>query len=74
MQGSIGKYIAEETGGDLFHIRPVTLYPDDYTKCIEVALFNYFWFFLVYFPYNLSNSKSIHLKKGNFNLLFFYFF
>ena len=33
----IAEMIAAETGGDLFHIRPVTPYPDDYTECTEVA-------------------------------------
>lgn len=33
----IAEMIAEETGGDLFQIEPETPYPDDYTKCIEVA-------------------------------------
>lgn len=29
--------IAAETDGDLFHIEPVTPYPEDYTECTEVA-------------------------------------
>lgn len=33
----IAEMIAAETGGDLFHIQPVTPYPDDYTECTEVA-------------------------------------
>ena len=33
----IAEMIAAETGGELFHIRPVTPYPDDYTECTEVA-------------------------------------
>lgn len=33
----VAEMIAAETGGDLFHIEPVTPYPDDYTKCTEVA-------------------------------------
>lgn len=31
------KMIQEVTGGDLFHIESVTLYPEDYTKATEVA-------------------------------------
>lgn len=33
----IAEMIAAETDGDLFHIEPVTPYPDDYTECTEVA-------------------------------------
>ena len=33
----LAEMIAAETGGDLFHIEPVTPYPDDYTECTEVA-------------------------------------
>lgn len=33
----VAEMIAAETGGDLFHIEPVTPYPDDYTECTEVA-------------------------------------
>ena len=33
----IAEMIAAETDGDLFHIEPVTSYPDDYTECTEVA-------------------------------------
>lgn len=33
----IAEMIAVETDGDLFHIEPVTPYPDDYTECTEVA-------------------------------------
>ena len=33
----IAEMIAAETGGDLFHIQPVTPYPDDYTECTEAA-------------------------------------
>ncbi len=33
----IAEMIAEETGGTLFHIEPVTPYPEDYTECTEVA-------------------------------------
>lgn len=33
----IAEMIAAETGGDLFHIEPVTPYPEDYTECTEVA-------------------------------------
>ena len=33
----IAEMIAAETGGELFHIRPVTPYPDDYMECTEVA-------------------------------------
>lgn len=33
----IAEMIAEETGGTLFQIVPVTPYPDDYTECTEVA-------------------------------------
>ena len=33
----IAEMIAAETDGDLFHIQPVTPYPDDYTECTEVA-------------------------------------
>lgn len=33
----IAEMIAEETGGDLFHIEPVKAYPADYTECTEVA-------------------------------------
>lgn len=33
----VSEMIAAETGGDLFHIDPVTPYPDDYQKCTEMA-------------------------------------
>lgn len=33
----IAEMIAEETGGDLFQIEPVTPYPEGYTECTEVA-------------------------------------
>lgn len=33
----LAEMIAAETDGDLFHIKPVTPYPDDYTECTEVA-------------------------------------
>lgn len=33
----IADMIAEETGGTLFHIEPVTSYPENYTECTEVA-------------------------------------
>ena len=33
----IAEMIAAETGADLFEIKPVTPYPDDYTECTEVA-------------------------------------
>ena len=33
----LAEIIAAETDGDLFHIEPVTPYPDDYTECTEVA-------------------------------------
>lgn len=33
----VAEMIAEETGGTLFHIEPVTPYPEDYTECTEVA-------------------------------------
>lgn len=33
----IAEMIAAETDGDLFHIEPVTPYPEDYTECTEVA-------------------------------------
>ncbi len=33
----VAEMIAEETGADLFHIEPVTPYPEDYTECTEVA-------------------------------------
>ena len=33
----IAEMIAAETDGDIFHIEPVTPYPDDYTECTEVA-------------------------------------
>lgn len=33
----LAEMIAAETDGDLFHIEPVTPYPDDYTECTEVA-------------------------------------
>lgn len=33
----IAEMIAAETDGDLFHIEPLTPYPDDYTECTEVA-------------------------------------
>lgn len=33
----VAEMIAEETGGTLFHIEPVTPYPEDYTECIQVA-------------------------------------
>lgn len=33
----IAEMIASETDGDLFHIEPLTPYPDDYTECTEVA-------------------------------------
>lgn len=33
----VAEMIAEETGGTLFHIEPVTPYPEDYTECTQVA-------------------------------------
>lgn len=33
----VAEMIAEETGGDLFHIQTVTPYPADYDECTEVA-------------------------------------
>lgn len=33
----IAEMIAQGTGGKLFHIEPITPYPDDYTECTEVA-------------------------------------
>lgn len=33
----IAEMIAEETGGDLFHIQPVTPYPDNYMECVKAA-------------------------------------
>ena len=33
----VAEMIAEETGGTLFHIKPVTPYPEDYTECTQVA-------------------------------------
>ncbi len=33
----IADMIAQETDGDIFQIVPVKAYPDDYTKCTEVA-------------------------------------
>ena len=33
----VAEMIAEATGGTLFRIEPVTPYPDDYTRCTEVA-------------------------------------
>ena len=33
----LAEMIAAETDGELFHIEPVTPYPDDYTECTEVA-------------------------------------
>lgn len=33
----VSEMIAAETGGDLFHIDPVTPYPNDYQKCTEAA-------------------------------------
>ena len=33
----VAEMIAEATGGTLFHIEPVTPYPEDYTACTEVA-------------------------------------
>ena len=33
----LAEMIAAETDGGLFHIEPVTPYPDDYTECTEVA-------------------------------------
>lgn len=33
----LAEMIAAETGGDLFHIEPVTPYPDDYKECTEVS-------------------------------------
>lgn len=33
----IAEMIAEETGSTLFQIEPVEAYPDNYTKCTEVA-------------------------------------
>lgn len=33
----VAEMIAEETGADLFHIEPVTPYPEDYTECTEVS-------------------------------------
>lgn len=34
----MASYIAEQTGGDLYEIKPETLYPDDYNECGDVAL------------------------------------
>lgn len=33
----IAEMIAEQTGGDLFHIQTVTPYPEDYQECTDVA-------------------------------------
>ena len=33
----LAKIIREEAGGRLFHIQPEKAYPDDYTKCTDVA-------------------------------------
>ncbi|MDO4163858.1 MAG: flavodoxin [Bacteroides sp.] len=33
----IAEMIADETGGTLFQIEPVTPYPDNYNECIEIA-------------------------------------
>ena len=33
----IAEMIAEQTGGDLFHIETVTPYPEDYRECTNVA-------------------------------------
>lgn len=33
----VAEVIAEETGGALFQIEPLKAYPEDYTKCTEVA-------------------------------------
>lgn len=33
----VAEMIAEATGGTLFHIQPVTPYPEDYTECTQVA-------------------------------------
>lgn len=33
----VAEMIAKETGGTLFHIEPVTPYPEDYTECTQVA-------------------------------------
>ena len=33
----VAEMIAAQTDADLFHIKPVTPYPDDYTACTEVA-------------------------------------
>ncbi len=33
----IAEMISEETGGELFHIKPSTPYPDSYAECTEVA-------------------------------------
>lgn len=33
----IAEMIAEQTGGDLFHIQTVTPYPEDYWECTDVA-------------------------------------
>ena len=33
----VAEMIAEETGGDLFHIQTLTPYPADYDECTEVA-------------------------------------
>lgn len=33
----VAEIIADETGGNLFHIETVTPYPESYDKCVEVA-------------------------------------
>lgn len=33
----VAEFIAQKTGADLFEIKPVTPYPDDYDACIELA-------------------------------------
>lgn len=33
----IAEIIAEKTGGDLFQIKPVNPYPENYTECTEIA-------------------------------------
>ncbi|MDO5547194.1 MAG: flavodoxin [Eubacteriales bacterium] len=33
----VADMIAEQTGGDIFEIRTVTPYPDDYDECVEIA-------------------------------------
>ena len=71
----LAEMIAAETDGDLFHIKPVTPYPDDYTECTEVAkrelnvkarpaVKESFLFLLVCRPHDFKKSGNNGSKKA----------